>query len=76
MVVGYRVNKMSKKFTKNSSLAEILEKKGMEKILVKYNLPCLACPMASFEIESLKLGQVCETYGIDIEKLLKELNKK
>ncbi|TFB08196.1 DUF1858 domain-containing protein [Candidatus Atribacteria bacterium MT.SAG.1] len=67
---------MPKKFTKNSSLAETLEKKGMEKILAKYNLPCLTCPMAKFEIENLKLGQVCETYGINIEKLLKELNRK
>jgi len=67
---------MQKKFTKNSSLSEILEKKGMEEILAKYNLPCLTCPMARFEIEGLKLGQVCETYGIDIKKLLEELNKK
>ena len=62
--------------TKNTILSEVLEKKGAEKILAKYNLPCLTCPMAKFEIESLKLGQVCETYGIDTEKLLKELNKK
>jgi len=62
--------------TKNTILSEVLKGKGAEEILAKYNLPCLTCPMAKFEIESLKLGQVCETYGIDIEKLLKELNKK
>jgi len=62
--------------TKNTILSEILNKKGAEKILAKYNLPCLTCPMARFEIESLKLEQVCETYGIDIEKLVAELNKK
>ena len=62
--------------TKNTILSEVLKQKGAENILAKYNLPCLTCPMAKFEIESLKLGQVCETYGIDIEKLLKELNKK
>jgi hybrid cluster-associated redox disulfide protein len=61
---------------KNTILSEILRKKGAEEILMKYNLPCLTCPMAKFEIESLKLGQVCETYGINIEKLLAELNKK
>jgi len=61
--------------TKDTVLSEILEKEGAEKILAKYNLPCLTCPMARFEIESLKLGQVCETYGIDIESLIKELNK-
>jgi hybrid cluster-associated redox disulfide protein len=62
--------------TKSTILSEILKKKGAEEILMKYNLPCLTCPMAKFEIENLKLGQVCETYDINIEKLLAELNKK
>ena len=61
--------------TKNTILSEVLKEKGAEKILAKYNLPCLTCPMAKFEIESLKLGQVCGTYGIDIKKLLEELNE-
>ena len=61
---------------KDTILSKVLEGKDAEEILAKYNLPCLTCPMAKFEIESLKLGQVCETYGIDIKKLLKELNKK
>ena len=64
------------KIDKNSTLKKILEKKGMEKILAKYNLPCLTCPMAKFEIENLKLGEVCRMYKIDIENLIKELNKK
>ena len=67
---------MPKKLTKNSNLAEILKSKDREKILAKYNLPCLTCPMAKFEIENLKLGQVCKMYGINLEKLLGELNKK
>jgi len=62
--------------TENTILSEVLKQKGAEKILAKHNLPCLTCPMAKFEIEILKLGQVCETYEIDIKKLLKELNKK
>jgi len=62
--------------TKNTTIFKVLEKKGAEKILTKYNLPCLTCPMARFEIEKLKLGQVCEAYGINIKKLLVELNKK
>ena len=61
--------------TENTTLSEILEKKGMEKILAKYNLPCLTCPLAKFEIESLKLGEVCKMYKIDVENLIKELNK-
>ncbi len=64
------------KITKDTTLAKILEKKGAEKILAKYNLPCLTCPMAKFEIGNLKLGQVCKMYGIDLDKVLKEINKK
>ena len=55
-------------------MAEILKLPEAEKILAKYNLPCLSCPFANLEMENLKIGQICEMYGIDIEKLLKELN--
>ncbi len=72
---GWLVKKMAKKFTKDSTLAEVLKTKGAEEILAKYNLPCLTCPMAQFEIQKLTLGQVCEMYGIDVDKLLEELNK-
>ena len=61
--------------TKNTTLSEILEKKGMEEILAKYNLPCLTCPLAKFEIESLKLGELCKMYKIDVKNLIEELNK-
>lgn len=63
-------------FDKNTTLAEILKKKGAEKILAKYNLPCLTCPFASAEMEKLKIGKICEMYGIDIDNLLTDLNKK
>ena len=63
-----------KKITENTILAEILKNPEAEKILVKYNLPCLGCPLAQYEMKSLKIGQVCKMYNIDIEKLLKELN--
>ncbi len=66
---------MVNKFSKNSTLAEILGYPGIEKILAKHNLPCLWCPLARFEAESLKIGQICEVYQIDSEKLLKNLNK-
>jgi len=65
---------MKEKITKNTLLSEILKKSGAEKTLVKYNLPCLSCPMAKFEMEKLKIGEVCETYGINLDKLLEELN--
>ncbi len=67
---------MTKKITEDTTLAEILKIPEAEKILVKYNLPCLWCPFAKIEIENLKIGQVCQMYGIEMEKLLRELNEK
>ena len=63
------------KITENTTLAEILQYPELEKILMKYNLPCLSCPFAKMEMENLKIGQVCRMYGINIERLLKELNE-
>ena len=61
--------------TKETTLAEILQRKGAEDILAKYELPCLSCPFAKMEMEQLKLGFLCQQYGIDLEKLLEDLNK-
>ena len=66
---------MAKKFTKDTALAKILKIPEAERILVKYNLPCFGCPLAQYEMENLKIGQVCEMYGIDGQKLIKDLNK-
>jgi hypothetical protein len=62
------------KITENTKLAEILEYPLVEDILRKFNLPCLSCPMAKFELETLTLGQVSGAYGLDLENMLKELN--
>ena len=66
---------MLKEVTKDTFLIEILEDNKAKKILEKYQLPCLNCPFASFGLERLKLGEVCEIYQIDLENLLKELNE-
>jgi hybrid cluster-associated redox disulfide protein len=66
---------MKNKITKNTTIKKILKMKNGEEILMKYNLPCLSCPMAALEIDKLKIGQVAEMYGIDADKLIKELNK-
>lgn len=63
-----------KKITKDTTLSKILECPGTEKILAKYNLPCLGCPFAKLEIDHLKIGPVCKMYEIDVDKVLKELN--
>ncbi|MDD2913050.1 MAG: hypothetical protein PHH17_00520 [Candidatus Pacebacteria bacterium] len=65
----------SKKINKKTTIKEILEIEGAEEILEKYNLPCLSCPMASFEINSLQIGDVSKMYGLDGDSLIKELNK-
>lgn len=62
------------KITKDTTLSEILENPKAIKILVKYNLPCLSCPMAQFEIQNLKIGDVCKMYKINLKALLGELN--
>jgi hybrid cluster-associated redox disulfide protein len=62
------------KINKDTTLAEILENPEAEKILAKYNLPCLTCPMAAQEIGSLKIGEVCKQYGIDTDRVTEELN--
>lgn len=61
--------------SKDTIIADILKQKGAEEILMKHKVPCLSCPMASLELSSLKIGDVCQTYGIDCDKLLKELNR-
>jgi hybrid cluster-associated redox disulfide protein len=67
--------RINKKINKNTTLKDILNKKGTEEILEKFNLPCIHCPMANQEIAFLKIGDVCMVYGIDAKKLLEELNK-
>lgn len=62
--------------TKATKLSEVLEIPGADEVLTRHRLPCLFCPMASFEMAELEIGQVAEMYGIDSETLLKELNNK
>ena len=62
------------KLTDKTTLGDALATPGAEKIMAKYKVPCLTCPMAKFEMEQLQIGQVCQMYGIDLEKLLKDLN--
>ena len=62
------------KITKDTTLAKILKSPKAKKILTKYNLPCLTCPFAEMEMENLKINDICKTYDINLEALLKELN--
>lgn len=62
------------KFTKNTTLAEILKYSRTKKILTKYNLPCLFCPMAQYEMSKLTIGEVSKAYHLNLTGILKELN--
>lgn len=63
------------KITSKTTLAKIIEKEGAAEILMENGVPCLSCPMASLEIDELKIGEVCKMYELNLEKILKELNK-
>lgn len=63
------------KIIKDTTLSKILSKPGAEKVLVKYDLPCLSCSFAKQEMEKLKIGEICKMYGIDLKNLLLDLNK-
>ena len=59
-------------FKKETLIGDILEK-APEKadILLEAGMHCLSCPASLME----SLEEACEVHGIDVEDLLKELNK-
>jgi len=63
------------KITKDTTLSELLGNPKAMEILAKYHLPCLGCPFAEMEMENLKIGEVCKMYGLNLEKLLKDLQE-
>jgi hypothetical protein len=67
---------MTTKITSKTTLKKIIEKKGADEIMAKHGVPCLSCPMAAMEIDKLEIGKVCKIYGLNLEKLLENLNKK
>ena len=66
---------MVSKIDSKTSLSDIIEKKGAKEILAKYKVPCLTCPMAQYEMQSLTIGDVCKIYGLDCPKIIAALNK-
>lgn len=63
------------KSSENTTLKKILEMENGEKILTKHGVPCVTCPMAKFELEKLKIGEICEIYHLELDPILKDLNK-
>lgn len=68
--------KLKKDINNKTLLSDILNLPGGEEILAKYNVPCLTCPMAQYEMKELTIGDICKMYGIDLKKLLADLNKR
>jgi hypothetical protein len=62
-------------FDKNTKLSAIIQNPKYNEVLHREGVPCVTCPMAKFEMDSLEIGQICEMYGLDLEKILNELNK-
>ncbi|MDD3177966.1 MAG: hypothetical protein PHR26_00440 [Candidatus ainarchaeum sp.] len=61
--------------TKNTTLKEILDLKNAEKVLEKYKVPCLSCPYAKMEMDTLEIGLIAEMYDLDLDNIIEELNK-
>jgi hybrid cluster-associated redox disulfide protein len=63
---------MKKKITKDMTFAELIEKdKNAAAKLADRGLFCGGCPMAQFE--TIENG--AKAHGVDVDKLIKELNK-
>lgn len=58
--------------TRDTNLSEIIEK-APEKvdILLEAGMHCIGCMASQFET----LAEACEVHGIDVDELVKELNK-
>ena len=64
--------KRKMEFNKDTKIGELLEK-APEKadILLEAGMHCLGCPASQAET----LEEACMVHGIDVEEVLKELNK-
>ena len=62
----------SKRFSRETKFSEIMKDEKAVEVLMNKGLHCLGCAFAQFET----LEQGCRGHGIDVEQVLKELNKK
>ena len=65
----------SKKISQDTVLSEIYKIKGGEEILKNLGVPCVTCAFAAFEMDQLKIKDICDMYGLDTKKIIKEINK-
>ena len=61
------------KFDKDTIIKTVLENhEQAEEILTSFGLHCLYCPCSQAE----SLEEACQVHGLDVDTLLKKLNKK
>ncbi len=64
--------KMREKIVKEMTIREVLEKcPKTSQVFLKLGLYCFSCPIASEET----IEKMAKAYKLDLEKLLKDLNK-
>jgi len=61
--------------TPQTTLAQVLQIPGALEVLQKYAVPCIVCPLAGAEMYYLTLEAIAKAYGLDLQGLLKELEK-
>ncbi len=66
------MEKKSSKITKDMSIGEVVEKyPNTAEVFMKHGMHCLGCAAAHFE----NIEQGAEAHGIDVKKLVEDLNK-
>ncbi len=64
----------AKKITKDTTVDEAMKVPGVTDVLKQYGVSGGLASFAEAEMGKMKIGQVCQQYGVDCGKLLTELN--
>lgn len=71
--ISKKENKTKGKITAKMTFNEVIQKyPETSSLFFKYGLSCIGCPLAMQET----IEQGCKAHGIDVGKLVDELNKK
>lgn len=63
-----------KKITKNITLKEVLNLDNGAQVLADFDVPCMGCAFARFEMDKLTLADICQMYDLDLDGILNKLN--
>ena len=64
-----------RKITKDTTILELFKMPNMYKKLMELGVPCVVCPIVGYEQAFLTLEMVARAYGLDLDRILDELNK-